>query len=792
MMHCDRCNIDFPEGLRYCKWCGQTLHQRRETGELNTCPSCFANVQLSWAFCKACGARLSGQANEPLSALCPRCGVATEPGALNCVKCGEDLTRSRLSRAPQSDSTSILAHCPSCGEPVDSGSMYCKACGSALYEQTTPFGPSALLCQVCHSYSPIGSTLCRVCGVSLTEPATATDNASPPAAGKRRRSSTLPDLEEHMPAEEMSRQAAETEAETDSISSGANTFIFASPGQASGSTPPRDEDQAERATEVMRPKRGADTTVLPGVAGAKSEKPGSPVVSHSPRTTGPVEEEGQAETEDETAKVKPPSTPYATRIDTPSSFFFDDDRPGGNLEAKPESQGSAELPGDGIRTIVLGSGIAAPGAFEGEDHGAASDRKEDAAISRAEVPRDEPTTGDFGSAKSPPSFDETAQTIQLQASAIEIQPAESKPQPEPVTPPVEMASQPVAEPQWEPKREPARPEPAKQEPAKPESFVAIEQPDSKTMAQTTPAAPIVGEKKSGAKAASIIVILLIVAAAGLAVWWFALRDKPAPQAEPSTASTSPQTAPPPAPPVGQPQAPTPTTPEGMVLIQGGMYTIGRGDGSDLEGPEFTVELSSFYIDKTEVTNADYKKFVDATNRPAPTNWTNGSYPQGRDNDPVTGVTWQNAVDYANWAGKRLPTEEEWEAAARGIEKRRYPWGNNWRAGLANIGVRSNMKYDATMYPAEIKPAGQFSQGATPEGIVDLIGNVWEWTAGEVRVYPDSRASLPDNVQQDPPSFRVIRGGAFDGNQQQDASYRGFLEKDASYPKVGFRCVKDAK
>src|SRR5262249_39844501 len=104
-MYCERCNIDFPEGLRYCKWCGQTLvERRRETGELYSCPACSATVQLSWAFCKACG---------------------------------EALTRGRSPGKSAGDSgdfsTLVMPRCPSCGDLLDGQSLYCKACGAAVY-----------------------------------------------------------------------------------------------------------------------------------------------------------------------------------------------------------------------------------------------------------------------------------------------------------------------------------------------------------------------------------------------------------------------------------------------------------------------------------------------------------------------------------------------------------------------------------------------------------------------------------------------------------------------------------
>src|ERR1041384_2109209 len=117
MMYCERCNIDFPEGLRYCKWCGQTLVERhRNTSELQFCPNCSSAVQPKWAFCKVCGVRLATAPREPLSGTCPQCGAAATPGALHCPNCGCNLQPAGEAASPETPSTSIIALCPTCGE----------------------------------------------------------------------------------------------------------------------------------------------------------------------------------------------------------------------------------------------------------------------------------------------------------------------------------------------------------------------------------------------------------------------------------------------------------------------------------------------------------------------------------------------------------------------------------------------------------------------------------------------------------------------------------------------------
>src|SRR5881392_3752125 len=106
-MHCAKCNIDFPEGLRYCKWCGEALVDRpRVTSELHTCPSCAIAVKPGWTFCKSCGERLDGSARASTRA-CPECGADLEPDSRHCPRCGEDLTGKSPKAAPQSSADTV-------------------------------------------------------------------------------------------------------------------------------------------------------------------------------------------------------------------------------------------------------------------------------------------------------------------------------------------------------------------------------------------------------------------------------------------------------------------------------------------------------------------------------------------------------------------------------------------------------------------------------------------------------------------------------------------------------------
>jgi formylglycine-generating enzyme required for sulfatase activity len=157
----------------------------------------------------------------------------------------------------------------------------------------------------------------------------------------------------------------------------------------------------------------------------------------------------------------------------------------------------------------------------------------------------------------------------------------------------------------------------------------------------------------------------------------------------------------------------------------------------------------------------------------------GTYSTGASKQPVTGIDWNDAKAYADWAKKRLPTEEEWEFAARGGLGATYPWGNEWRSNFANAGDSSAQR---------LVDVGSYANGKTSAGVMDMIGNAWEWTASDVVVYPGGHLSAPI-----PKNVKVIRGGSWqETNKQATTTYRGFLRtSDAEdYSATGFRCVKD--
>ncbi|OHB99286.1 MAG: hypothetical protein A3G70_01475 [Planctomycetes bacterium RIFCSPLOWO2_12_FULL_39_13] len=229
----------------------------------------------------------------------------------------------------------------------------------------------------------------------------------------------------------------------------------------------------------------------------------------------------------------------------------------------------------------------------------------------------------------------------------------------------------------------------------------------------------------------------------------------------------------------------------MVLVPAGEFTIGDNTRYNwtfmlayniFDGPEHNVYLDAFYIDKYEVTNEQYKKFVDKTGCQIPRCWNDARF--NRPNQPVVGVTWEDAVAYAKWAGKRLPTEAEWEKAARGTDRRLWPWGNKFDKTKCTVWESQ----DAGL--RETTPVGKYDNGKSPYGCYDMAGNVWEWCADyyDQNYYymsPAKNPTGPESGQQ-----RVIRGGGFlyFGHYARCAArYR--VPWYTQSPQIGFRCAK---
>ena len=305
--------------------------------------------------------------------------------------------------------------------------------------------------------------------------------------------------------------------------------------------------------------------------------------------------------------------------------------------------------------------------------------------------------------------------------------------------------------------------------------------------------------KRGSRAA--LGLLLLFCMSGLATIVGAQETAPAP------AATDP--------------VPLPVERQGMVLVPAGEFIMGSSESDSWadedELPQRVVHLPAFLIDQLEVSNIEYKKFIDATSWQPPPSWKDRLYPDGTDFIPVTEVTWWDATAYARWAGKRLPTEAEWEKAARGTDGRRFPWGDKFSRESGNNNET-------------LLPVGSMPQGASPCQAVDMAGNVAEWTASVYAPYPQLDATLPpefggsaagapvaagpaavavatgseSKIKPEDPRLkiltleelrdtrpRVYRGGSFN-------SYARFLRctnreqesPGARWNNLGFRCVAD--
>jgi formylglycine-generating enzyme required for sulfatase activity len=198
--------------------------------------------------------------------------------------------------------------------------------------------------------------------------------------------------------------------------------------------------------------------------------------------------------------------------------------------------------------------------------------------------------------------------------------------------------------------------------------------------------------------------------------------------------------------------------QSLVAIPGGEFIMGndgRGDdgpGDEDERPAHRVTVKAFRIDRYETTNAMYEAFVRATRRDPPFHWANGRVPEGKADHPVVYVSWHDADAFCRWAGKRLPSEPEWEKAARGTDGRRFPWGDQFSPLKANTPQYWLVKHA----DGDTMPVGSFQEGRTPERVEDLAGNVYEWVADWYQPYPGNQ--FP-NVHYGTKN-KVLRGGSW--------------------------------
>ncbi len=211
-----------------------------------------------------------------------------------------------------------------------------------------------------------------------------------------------------------------------------------------------------------------------------------------------------------------------------------------------------------------------------------------------------------------------------------------------------------------------------------------------------------------------------------------------------------------------------------------------------EQPKHPVTLKGFYIDRYEVTQGKYLNFIRATGHRPPAHWRNGEYKVGTADHPVSFVDWYDANDYCRWLGKRLPTEAQWEKAARGTDGRSYPWGMHFEVKKAHLSPASDVAMALTS-------VGTYPEGASPYGVFDLVGNVWEWTDSWYLPYPGSTLRKPAFGMK----YRVVRGlsfhslGHYPGGAYPRvlavyarAATRSYDPPGERLEDLGFRCVRE--
>jgi serine/threonine-protein kinase len=219
----------------------------------------------------------------------------------------------------------------------------------------------------------------------------------------------------------------------------------------------------------------------------------------------------------------------------------------------------------------------------------------------------------------------------------------------------------------------------------------------------------------------------------------------------------------------------------MVYVSAGVFTMGdtHGDGLPNERPSHQVRVQAFWIDRTEVTFAQIARMTRAT--AAKPRLEKLRELRGKDQHPAIHVTWLDAAAYCRTVGKRLPTEAEWEYAARGTDGRRYPWGETWDPSRARVEESGGGQGSA--------PVGSYPGGASPFGALDMAGNVWEWTSSLEKPYP----YIATDGREDPsaPGPRVIRGGAWKMKPRAlRTTSRHSVDPTTRTPIIGFRCAQN--
>jgi formylglycine-generating enzyme required for sulfatase activity/serine/threonine protein kinase len=281
------------------------------------------------------------------------------------------------------------------------------------------------------------------------------------------------------------------------------------------------------------------------------------------------------------------------------------------------------------------------------------------------------------------------------------------------------------------------------------------------------------KKKSSVGVIAGVIILVLLAGGGISGYFY-LRHKPV--VNPNDPNNDPN----------KNNPPVAIKPE-LIEIPGGTFQMGRVGGHISEEPVHAVTVKPFVIDKTEVTNGEYAQFVNDTKHSAPSNWAGNKPIPGEEALPVTFVSYDDATVFAEWRSKRdnvqyrLPSEEEWEYAARGGDQDNlYPWGNKWVEDYALT------KYAGATAP---KPVGSSPHDKTRWGVMDMMGNVYEWTSTKANFYPGS----PLKVKDEDRAHYVIRGASYLTGQTPlpiSAARRDWFSGNTKVSQLGFRLVRD--
>ncbi len=240
----------------------------------------------------------------------------------------------------------------------------------------------------------------------------------------------------------------------------------------------------------------------------------------------------------------------------------------------------------------------------------------------------------------------------------------------------------------------------------------------------------------------------------------------------------------PATPLPHGAAPQPNQGSELVFIPPGPFTMGGRDEDSprSERPAHTVVLTGYYIDLYPVTNQQYRDFAQATGHRLPLHWAHGTYPASTGNHPVVNVSWHDACAYAEWAGKRLPTEAEWEKAARGTDERPYPWGTPFTEGE---------RCNAYNQVGTTTRVDEYPDGRSYYGVWDMAGNVYEWCQDyfDEEYYKSSPATNPKGPEGG--RERVVRGGCYvESRAALRTTHREGVTEVTARDTIGFRCAVD--